>query len=129
MIILFPALCSGELFGQSAEEIERLKDINASPQKEKYDFARSYENEYDFFFSTAFLFYKNFLSSQDGGKCSFTPSCSVYAIHAIKEQGVVVGMINFFDRFSRCNSLSPEDYPKDLKHNTLIDPVRDHHYK
>jgi putative membrane protein insertion efficiency factor len=73
--------------------------------------------------------YKNFISSQDASTCTFTPSCSEYAILAIKKQGVIPGMINFFDRFSRCNGLSPENYSIDLKKGVLIDPPRDFKYE
>ena len=114
---------------QTIEEIQRLANINEVEHTETYINVREFDNEYDLLFSSAFLFYKSFLSSQDASKCNFTPSCSVYAIHAIKSQGVTVGIINFFDRFSRCNSMSPEDYPKNYSNNTLIDPVRNHKYK
>ena len=127
-IILYLLLSNSFLYAQSIDEIESLANINELPHENRYKNIREYKNEYDLVFSTAFLFYKNYLSSQDASQCSFTPSCSVYAIHAIKSQGVVVGIINFFDRFSRCNSLSPEDYPKNFSNNTLIDPLRDIKY-
>ena len=126
-IILY-LLLSNTGVAQTNEEILRLKNINEVENKEKYISVREYDNEYDLLFSGAFLFYKNFLSSQDASKCNFTPSCSVYAINAIKTQGVIVGIVNFFDRFSRCNSMSPEDYLKNYTNNTLIDPVRNHKY-
>jgi len=128
-IILFLLLVNFIGLAQSVDEIQKLANINEVEHSEKYINVKEYDNEYDLIFSGAFLFYKSFLSSQDASKCNFTPSCSVYAIHAIKSQGVIMGIINFFDRFSRCNSMSPEDYPKNYSNNTLIDPVRNHKYK
>jgi len=89
----------------------------------------TYTSEYKLVVKGAFIFYKNFISSQDASHCSFTPSCSEYALIAIGKQGLVAGSLNFFDRFSRCNSLSPENYPKDPHNHLLIDPVRDIHYE
>jgi hypothetical protein len=46
-------------------------------------------------FSGLFLFYKSFVSSQDAQSCSFTPSCSVYALEAVKNQGNVYLGVEF----------------------------------
>lgn len=46
--------------------------------------------------------------------CKYTPSCSVYAIEAIKEYGSIKGSIMSFERILRCNPLSKGGY----------DPVR-----
>ena len=70
-----------------------------------------------------FHFYKHFLSSQDGQRCRFSPSCSEFAFISIKKHGIAIGMIDFFDRFSRCNPLSPENYVFDQDNNIFIDPV------
>ena len=129
IIILF-LLISSICFGQTNREIHLIKSkLYKKENKEKWNLARSYNNEYDLFFSRLFLFYKNFISSQDANNCSFTPSCSVYAIQAVKEEGTIVGLINFFDRFTRCNSLSPEDYEIDSDSRLLIDPVRNFHFE
>lgn len=124
IIILFLVIsCSS--YSQSGKNILLIRGTLANKIEEnKWEFARTYDNEYDLIFSRLFLFYKRFISSQDANSCSFTPSCSIYAINAIKKQGVIVGLINFFDRFTRCNSLSPENYKIDLKSKLLIDPVR-----
>ncbi len=90
---------------------------------------QKYINEYQLLFSEGFRFYKNYISSQDASQCSFTPSCSEYAITAIQNQGIFIGLLNFFDRFLRCNSLSPENYIKDPQNHLLVDPVRNIHYE
>ncbi|MCH8331153.1 MAG: membrane protein insertion efficiency factor YidD, partial [Bacteroidetes bacterium] len=48
---------------------------------------------------------------------------SKYALQSIKKKGFIVGVINFFDRFSRCNGLSPEKYPIHPETKLLYDPV------
>jgi len=109
---------------QTIDEIKRFKQLNQSEiKKNDYPFAQETNNEIDFIFSNLFLFYKKFISSQDGSSCSFTPSCSEYALQAIKKQGLIIGVINFFDRFSRCNVLSPKNYPIHPKTHLLDDPV------
>ncbi|NOZ47685.1 MAG: membrane protein insertion efficiency factor YidD [Chlorobi bacterium] len=129
IIILF-LIISFYSEGQSKYELELLKStLSSAPKKQTWSFVRSYSNEYDFMFSHLFLFYKNFISSQDANSCSFTPSCSIYAIQAIKKQGVVIGLINFFDRFTRCNSMSPENYLIDKHSHLLIDPVRNFNFE
>lgn len=92
--------------------------------KNKYKKALSNaDSEYKLALNGAFFFYKEFLSSQDGDNCSFTPSCSEYAVIAIKEKGILKGSVMFFDRYTRCNSLSKEYYKKDYEKKRLIDRV------
>lgn len=57
-----------------------------------------------------FKFYKNFLSNQDGNSCGFYPSCSQYAVEAIKTKGVFWGILAAFDRMSRCNGGNHQFY-------------------
>jgi len=123
-IILF-LISSSALHAQSQGEIDQLMGLNAveSAAPSWRGVERNNSNEFDALFSGLFLMYKNFFSSQDVSRCSFTPSCSVYALQAIKKQGPVVGMINFFDRFTRCNGLSPEHYHMDPETQLLHDPV------
>lgn len=41
-----------------------------------------------------------------GGFCKYTPSCSEYAIGAVKKRGVTVGLCKSFWRLLRCNPFS-----------------------
>jgi putative membrane protein insertion efficiency factor len=128
-IILF-LFINLNFFGQIQEDIIRFRQLNkVETTDEKYPYARTYQNEIEFTFTRLFLFYKNFISSQDASTCTFTPSCSEYAILAIKKQGIIIGTINFFDRFSRCNGLSPEHYTLDPEKRVFIDPPRDFKYE
>ncbi len=78
---------------------------------------------------TAFYVYKTFISSQDHMSCVFAPSCSEYAMQAIHAQGLVVGLMNTFDRLIRCNGLRPQDYGIDPRLQRLVDPLRDIRYE
>lgn len=80
-------------------------------------------NEIDMTVATAFLLYKTLISSQDVPKCVFTPSCSEYAVEAIRERGLFIGWLNTFDRLSRCHGLvKPDHYPFDTNKNRFYDP-------
>ncbi len=46
--------------------------------------------------------YKQFISSQDGDVCAFEPSCSVYMVDAIRQEGLIVGYLDGVDRLLRC---------------------------
>lgn len=90
--------------------------------KKKYKEAKNNKNEIEMAFSSLFLVYKTFFSSQDLSVCTFTPSCSEFGILAVKQFGVVKGGIMTMDRLSRCNGLSPENYEIDKKTMLLKDP-------
>jgi putative membrane protein insertion efficiency factor len=112
-------------FAQRNSQIEEMRlSLKINPPR-TYSEAKNNKNEYEVVISALFLGYKQFISSQDDSNCSFTPSCSEYAVQAIKKQGFILGLFNFFDRFARCNGLSPEDYAFHKKAHLLIDPVRD----
>lgn len=44
------------------------------------------------------LFYQRFLSPQWGRRCAYYPSCSRYALLAIRKHGALVGSVMAFDR-------------------------------
>ena len=78
---------------------------------------------------SVFNIYKTFISSQDHMSCVFSPSCSEYALQAVQQQGFLLGMINTFDRLTRCNGLRPGDYQVDPHLHRLFDPVRNISYE
>jgi putative component of membrane protein insertase Oxa1/YidC/SpoIIIJ protein YidD len=47
-------------------------------------------------------FFQRFLSNADGDRCPMTPSCSSYAIEAMRRHGAVKGWIMACDRLMRC---------------------------
>lgn len=50
-----------------------------------------------------YWFYKQCISSQQASGCSFTPTCSSYAVSAIADNGIITGMLLTFDRLARCH--------------------------
>lgn len=48
-------------------------------------------------------FYQKFISPRKAPCCRFTPTCSQYAIEAIQEWGVIVGLVLALWRVLRCN--------------------------
>lgn len=56
-------------------------------------------------------FYRKFLSPlKPTPSCRFTPTCSAYAIEAVREWGLVVGTILALWRVIRCNPFSEGGY-------------------
>jgi putative membrane protein insertion efficiency factor len=47
-------------------------------------------------------FFQRYLSSADGHRCPMTPSCSSYALQAVKRHGSFKGWIMASDRLLRC---------------------------
>lgn len=123
LCLLLPAL---KTEAQTPQDLKMLNDV-FSPVKheDKYTFARNLNaNEYIWLLSKLFLIYKNHISSQDSGSCNFKPSCSEYAMISVKELGPVKGILNGFDRLTRCHPGIRGDYPLD-KENLLMlsDPL------
>lgn len=113
------------MYSQTHNDIKQFNNLFDSKQNtEKWVFAKKNNtNEIQFIASLLFLGYKELISSQDSHSCSFTPSCSEYAIKSIKKHGLLKGGVDAFDRLTRCNGLSPELYTVDLKTKLLYDPV------
>jgi len=130
MLICLINLISINAYSQIPNELELLSELREvkekkepSKIKDKYEAVNQNTNELQMLFSGLFIGYKKFISSQDAQNCSFTPSCSEYALQAVKQQGVLRGMLNGFDRLTRCNSLSPEKYELDPETQLLKDPL------
>lgn len=71
-----------------------------------------------------FKIYKKLVSSQDGNKCIFIPTCSEYAIDALNRKGLLIGVLETADRVLRCNSFSQKDQQTGLnKTRAIYDPV------
>ncbi len=123
IIILFQA-CILKGHSQLSSDIEIFKDIfHVHDDKQDYAFAKNISNELELISSSLFLGYKSFISSQDMASCVFYPSCSVYSIKTIKKNGFVIGIMDSFDRLTRCNGLSHENYLIHEETHLLYDPV------
>lgn len=94
-------------------------------EEHKHDFHvhTDYSNEIKTIGSVLFLFYKEFISSQDINACVFTPSCSVYAIESFKKKGIIAGGMAALDRITRCSGLAYGYYEIDKETSLNIDPV------
>ena len=44
-------------------------------------------------------FFRNYISPVDGDRCPSYPTCSHYALQAVRKHGAVMGFIMTFDRF------------------------------
>jgi len=114
-------------YGQYAADLSLLKlklEGERSINKPYKELRKSHHNEVQFLMNHSFMLYKSLISSQDISSCNFSPSCSEYALQAVNKQGMITGLINFIDRFSRCNGLNSENYSFTGEKNLLYDPVR-----
>ncbi|HRQ28926.1 MAG TPA: membrane protein insertion efficiency factor YidD [Saprospiraceae bacterium] len=97
-----------------------------TPQMHEHHYShyvKDAKNPLDFIFGALYLSYKTFISSQDMESCVFHPSCSTYAIESIQKKGYILGVINAFDRLTRCHPFAGPNYPYDEKSQRLYDPV------
>jgi len=122
--VLFLLLSLSSL-AQKREDIMLVKNIFAADvHKQKWtDQLKNNHNEVTFLFSVTFVIYKELFSSQDVDACVFTPSCSVYAIESIKEEGAVRGFFLAVDRITRCNPGRNKHLPVDKVTGKYFDPV------
>jgi uncharacterized protein len=119
-IILFCLNCNLVLFAQQ-KDIARFSALFEQKDTviKKNSVAYSRFNT----FTPAFLVYKKFISSQDVSRCTFTPSCSEYAMESILKKGFLTGLLASFDRLSRCNNLGTGKYPVHPQTHLYYDPV------
>lgn len=55
-------------------------------------------------------FYRRFISPMKPGCCRFTPTCSAYALEALREWGVIRGCALAIWRILRCNPFGKSGY-------------------
>jgi putative membrane protein insertion efficiency factor len=62
-------------------------------------------------------FYQRWISPAFPARCKYYPTCSAYAILAIRSKGIVVGLALSLWRLLRCNpwSMGGIDYPETLR--------------
>jgi uncharacterized protein len=137
VLLIFVVCSSGSFFcmGQQRNDlhalapstsntIKTLVEVPAIDAKKIQRVAFSeHRNELQFLFSSLFLGYKTFLSSQDQpDRCAFTPSCSEYGLYAVRRHGIIGGVIITFDRLSRCNNYAHKGgYPVDEATGKYLD--------
>ena len=83
-------------------------------------------NPVNILFGGALFVYQNVLSKQISTGCLYTPSCSEFSKDAIREYGLVKGIILSDDRVHRCNGFTAGDLKnnkRDPMTNRYPDPV------
>ena len=112
-------------YGQISNDINKFEKIKIyqAEQKRDYSYAKEQFKTFQVLFSGMFLFYKNFVSSQDNSSCPFHISCSEYFLKSVQQKGAILGFLNGIDRYKRCNGFSNDRY--EIIHETgkLFDPV------
>ena len=104
------------------QESRKDQNLPAPGGKSRLDL-RDSSNELEMAGLTLLRLYQVVLSSQDGPRCMFHPSCSQYAKQALVKRGAVVGSLLAIDRYLRCNGLDRDLYPYDPNLKKLLDPV------
>lgn len=77
-------------------------------------------------FGGALYFYQNVLSKHISADCLYTPGCSEFSKQAIREFGLLKGIVLSVDRVNRCNRIAGIDlkhYDVDKNTNRYPDPV------
>lgn len=70
------------------------------------------------------LFYRKFLSPLKPGCCRYTPTCSAYALEALRVHGAVKGSWLAFKRILRCNPFGGSGYDPVPPRTSGPSPVR-----
>ena len=124
-VILLFAILPIKCLAQNNEDIKKFEDLFAE-KNHTHNWRtqlKNNKNELTFVFSATFVIYKEVFSSQDIDACVFTPSCSVYAIESIKQNGAVAGFFSAIDRLTRCNPVPKKSMEIDLTTGKYIDLV------
>jgi uncharacterized protein len=110
-IFLFALMLHAAGLSQQQTECDSLY---SSDQKHSHDKKQS-------LLSLPIRFYRKFISPQDIPVCTFEPTCSRFALDALRERGTVAGSLLMIDRIQRCHIgavVSPQ-YRKDMQGKSL----------
>jgi putative component of membrane protein insertase Oxa1/YidC/SpoIIIJ protein YidD len=101
-----------------------LLPVIAAAEETAYDVLVGKNEEEDSAVDKALRFYQENISSHDGARCLFYPTCSHFAAQAIKEYGLFQGVLMTIDRMVyREDPLSLQYYSYDEEKNRYQDPV------
>jgi putative component of membrane protein insertase Oxa1/YidC/SpoIIIJ protein YidD len=73
---------------------------------------------------SAIILYQLTLSSQDSPACNYEPTCSRFALEAIRSRGPILGILMTSDRLQRCIGAARRYYPTDPMTFRALDPVQ-----
>jgi putative component of membrane protein insertase Oxa1/YidC/SpoIIIJ protein YidD len=123
----FAMLFSSWMFGQQTNDIRFVTNMRQVPTtKGSFSGMIQTNNEFQVLLGGLFLGYKRIFSSQDSQSCGFHPSCSVFAVEAMAQKGLVVGYFLAFDRISRCHDFDNRGYPFDPQTGLKLDHVSEY---
>ena len=120
------------MFKSDIEHINsQLSQIQPDPYKRPYIYRNEPSlikkiNPAGILYGGSLYIYQNVLSKHISADCLFTPGCSEFSKQAIKEYGLLKGIILSVDRVNRCNRIAAQDlkhYTTDPKTNRYPDPV------
>jgi putative membrane protein insertion efficiency factor len=83
-------------------------------------------NPVNILFGTSLYLYQNIFSKHISASCLYTPSCSEFSKDAIREYGVLKGVLLSVDRVNRCNLFSAmelKNHKSDPKTGRYPDPA------
>ena len=83
-------------------------------------------NPVSLIYGSSLFVYQNLFSQHLSASCLYSPSCSDFSKHAVKEFGLVKGTLLSFDRLSRCNRIAATDLNLveiDKKTHSFSDPI------
>jgi putative component of membrane protein insertase Oxa1/YidC/SpoIIIJ protein YidD len=115
-----------DIFDQADSDSVYLKKLfSISDHKANYSkYLKESDTELKLLLTFSFLFYKEFISSQDVNACVFEPSCSIYMMEAVEKNGTFIGFFDGIDRLLRCHFLvSRKDYLFNSKAEKYYDPL------
>lgn len=119
LLFLLPSVA----YAQFEKDFELFETVRVhTHQSPDFSAERQTHGTYKVVFTGIFLFYKQFISSQDANTCPFEVSCSLYFIRSVQQKGFI-GFFQGIDRYMRCNGLSNSRYEIDPQTGKLIDPV------
>ncbi len=123
------AILSIPSYANEASDLIFIREVNPI-QKEKRQESISIEpqvsSELKFAATALIRLYQVFVSSQDGPSCGFSPSCSRFGMAAIKEYGIIRGVLLTADRLLRCNGSQAQHYHKEHNSEKYADPISDY---
>lgn len=126
-IIIISVTIVGTLYSQNTSDVDTFRNlISPNESRPEYSIKIDNKNEFRLLLTGLFAFYKVFISSQDAAKCTFYPSCSVYALNTIKINGLI-GILDAIDRLTRCNGSNADRYHIHESSQRLYDPVKKLH--
>ncbi len=127
-IFIISAAFTFNAHSQGTTDVNSFRNLfRPVESRPEYSIKVDTKNEFRLLLTGGFAFYKVFISSQDGVRCTFYPSCSVYALNTIKTNGLT-GLFDAIDRLTRCNGINPKKYHIHEPTQRFYDPVTKIHH-